>query len=369
MNIEIYQKLKGDVVGKGFYYSYKGFMSFMYYSSFVSNALCILFAYFHLNKIVEQAVESDSTVVNVIALTICILILVGLEYFKRFLFDKFSVLLIGKNYGAEISILGACSTVLIAASFYLSLHGASEYAAKSDEIKANTEQVVEAQQDTLSATFDKKIATLEQSNTELSKLKLDYDTRAESSTSNKDKNYYRNQVKEQQALIDKNDEKIKELKKERDDEIAKATTKITSKADEKMESNSQNATKFLVFSTFIEFLILFGIHFKNFFIHKSVSDYEEKIKKDPRYKNLLSYNHLVDTIIKPDSSIGDAIPFKTEIIKILKLNQVDLVGKELDDAMKVLAHLGILQQRGAKKYLKMDKDSAKDAIKTYLKID
>jgi hypothetical protein len=369
MNIDIYQKLKGNVESKGFYSNYKGFMNFMYYASFISNALCILFAYFHLNKIVEQAVDSNSMVVTSIALGICVLVLVGLEYFKRFLFDKFSILLIGKQYGAEMSILAVSSLLLISASFYLSLHGASEYAAKSDEIKANTEQVVEAQQDTLSVVFDKKILTLEQSNAELTKLKLEYDSRAESSTSNKDKNYYRQQVQEQQMLIEKNDEKIKELKKERDIEIEKVTTKITSKADEKMESNAQNATKFLVFSTFIEFLILFGIHFKNFFTHKSVSDYEIKIKKDPRYKNLLNYNNLIDTIIKNDSNIGDAIPYKTEITKILKLNQVDLVGKELDDAMKVLSHLGVVQQRGAKKYLKMDKESAKEAVKAYLKID
>jgi hypothetical protein len=372
MNYEIYQKLKGDVKEKDFYTKYKGLMKFMWYASFVSNGFGILFSYFHLNKVIEQAVDPSNAMLLITILTICVLILAGLEYLKRFVFDKFSSQWIGNRFGfkgTEMAILAFISIFFISVSFYLSVHGAAEYAAKSDTIKAETEASVENKESVISQQYDKKIAALDSTNAALSMLKMEYDGRAETAVSNRDKAYYRNQVKEQQALIEKNEEKVKEYKKERDAEIEKTTSKITSKADDTLKTNEGNSIRFLVFSTIIELFILIGIFFKNLFNIKSVREYEEVSRKDPRYKNFVVYNQLLDIIYKKDSNIGDALPYKTEIAKLLKLNQIDLVGKELDDTLKIFTHVGIVQLRGSKRILKMDKEDAKQSVKEYLKID
>jgi hypothetical protein len=372
MNDNTYQKLKGDVKDKGFYTKYKGLMKFMWYASFVANGFGILFAYFHLNKVIEQAVDPTNSILLISILTICVLILTGLEYLKRFVFNEFSAMWISNKFGfkgVEMGVLAFVSIFLIVVSFYLSVHGAAEYAAKSDTIKNQTEATIESKETDISNTYDKKIAVLDSTNMALAKLKMEYDGRAESAATNRDKTYYRNQVKEQQALIEKNEEKVKELKKERDAEIEKTATKITSKADETLKSNEGNSMRFLIFSTIIELFILIGIFFKNLFNIKSVREYEEISRKDPRYRNLVLYNGLIDIIYKKDSQIGDALPYKTEVAKMLKLNQVDLIGKDLDDTLKIFTHLGIVQLRGSKRILKMDKEEAKVAIKEYLKIE
>jgi hypothetical protein len=372
MDFNEYKKLKEEVKNKDFFSNYNGLSKFLFYASFVANGFSILFAYFHANKMIKQAITSPSPSIVTAVIVICIIILSGLEFFKRYLFDKFSLAFIREKFkfnGTEIKVLALSALLFVSLSFYLSLNGAKEFAAKKDEIKETTEITVESYQDSITTIYDTKISKIDSASAFLSQKKLDYEEKSEDAVTLRDKKYYRDQIKENQELIEKNDLKVKEFKKERDELLSKHKEKVESKADEKIASNADNSVRFLIFSTIIEFFIVIGIWFKNYYIHRGVSDFESKIQKDTKYKTFTQYNMLLDIIYSSDTKIGDPIPYMAQLNKIMKLSNSDLTGKELEDASKILTHLNILQKKGNKKIIKVDKESALEKIKEYLKIE
>ena len=124
-----------------------------------------------------------------------------------------------------------------------------------------------------------------------------------------------------------------------------------------------------MFSTVIEFIILFGVFFINYYQVRSLKDYEEKIKKDPRYKQFNQWNELITALYTSDTQIGDMLPFKTESMKLLKANALDISPKEYDDAMRMFTHLEILKKKGNKKAISLEEDEARIKIKDHFKID
>ncbi len=170
-------------------------------------------------------------------------------------------------------------------------------------------------------------------------------------------------------LIDKNENKIKDVKGEKDAEITKFESKKSENASKQIENTSKNPFIFLVFSTVIEFLILFGIWFINYYKLRSVEDYEKLINKDPKYKTFYNWSEFINIIFKNDTRIGDVLPFKVELLKILKSNNVDLNAKELDDLMKIFVHLNILKPKGNKKAIAVSRDDAFEMVKEHLKVD
>ncbi len=372
MNFNDYKKLKEEVKNKDFFSNYRGLTKILFYASFVANIFSIVFAYFHADKILKQAITTQSPSTLAIALIICVLILSGLEFFKRYLFDKFSLAFIREKFkfnGTEIKVLALSAMVCISISFYLSLNGARSYAAKTDEIKETTEITVKTYQDSTTTLYDNKISKLDSASEFLSKKKLDYEEKSDDATTQRDKKYYREQIKENQALIEKNDAKIKELKKERNDLLTNHKESTENKANESISSNADNSIRFLIFSTIIEVFIIIGIWFKNYYNHRGVTDFETKIQKDTKYKTFSQYNTLIDIIFSSDTKIGDSIPYMAQLNKIMKMSNADLTGKELEDASKILTHLNILQKKGNKKIIKVDKETAQEKIKDYLKID
>lgn len=373
MNFNDYKKLKEEVKGKDFFINYRGLANVFFYASFLANTFSILFAYFHIDKIIKQAVgEESSPTIYIIVLLLALGIITGVEFFKRYLFDKFSLAFIREKFklnGFEIKMLGMSALACIAMSFYLSVNGAKSYAAKSDEIKINTENKVETYSDSMNTLYESKIHKLDSASEFLSQKKVDYESKSEEALTQRDKKYYREQIKENQILIEKNDTKIKELKKERDEVLLKHKSKVETKADESIASNAENSVRFLFISSIIEFFIILGIWFRNYHKHRGVSDFDTKIQKDVKYKSFAQYLSLLDVIYTSDTKVGDAIPYKVQLNKIMRLSNSELTGKELDDASKVLAHLGILQKRGPKKVIKVDKETAYEKVKDYLKID
>lgn len=372
MNYEQYKNLKQEVKSKDFFTNYKGLSKILYKFSYVANGFSILFAYFHISKMINQAIANPSKWTWIAMIVVSIMILTGLEYFKRYIFDKFSFSFIKEKFkfkGTEISILAIASIFFISLSFYLSLNGAREFAAKSDEIKQTTEITVQSYEDSINTVYERKINDIDSSSNFLSKQKLDYEDKSENSESLRDKKYYREQIKNNQILIDKNEIKIKNLKNERDAELAKKTDKIKTKADETINTNQANSMRFLFFSTIIEFFIIIGIYFKNFYSQKSVTEYETISSKDPKYKTFNQYNILLDVLYTGDVKIGDPIPYKAQLSKIMKMTNSDLSGKELEDTTRMLSHLNILQKKGNKRIIKVDKEAAQIKIKEYLKID
>ena len=223
---------------------------------------------------------------------------------------------------------------------------------KQNAILFETNQGYETKLSTLSTQYND--GTL--SNSDLKRLKIEM-------------NQIRKDKESNTLNIDKNESKIKDIKIEKESEITKFESKKSDVASKSIEKSSDNPFIFLVFSTIIEFVILFGIWFINYYKIRSVEDYENLISKDSKYKSFNNWIEFVNMIYSNDTKIGDYIPFKTEIVKLVKSNNIDLSPKELDELLKIFVHIKILKAKGSRKSIAMTKNDAIDNIKNHFKIE
>ena len=386
MNIEEFKKAKAEIKEKNFFNNYRGFSKLSYYLSWVGNGFSILFAYFFINNIIQQTITTHTATTDILAGVITVIILLTVELMKRFVFDKLTQNFIIDQFKlatTESRLLFFISICLIVTSFYFSLNGAEKYADKTDDISTKTENTIQMFSDTLDKKYAIKTATYDEQN----KILFEQNQKLDADLSEYTKQYNNpdiskadarklkseiirlsKQKESNLALIDKNESKIKEFTTLKDAEIKEYETKHNSLASKEQEKVSGNPMIFLVFSTVIEFLILFGIYFINYYKVRSVDDFEKKIAKDPKYKLYNLYSEMVNVMYKEDTNIGDAIPIKAQITKLLKSNSVDISNKDLDEALRVLTHLNIFKQKGNKKYFNADKNEANTLIKNHLKI-
>lgn len=388
LKVEEYNKLQKEIKEKDFHSNYSSFSKISYYLSFIGNLFSILFAYFFVYGIINSTILEPTTSTTVLVFLITGLILVGTEIIKRFVFDKFSQSYIKFKFSVnETVVLGFVSLAFVVFSFYLSLNGAKEYANKDKEIKNNVEQNVDTYEDSIKNIYQVKIDKLDSINNSIlsQNNKIDEDiTNINNSILSIDGNDWssnqkRNSLKElskarttdkernNQRLKD-NDISVKEMKKEQESDIKKYLDKQEVKAEEMILDNADNPTRFIIFSTVIEFLILFGIYFMNYYKIRSVRDYEGKASKDPKFKQYNGWNEILD-VIYSNAKMGDYIPFKAELLKILKTNSNSMSPKEAENALTVMTRIGILSKRGSKKEISMTQGEARERIREYFKID
>lgn len=391
MRHEDYKNLKEEVKNKDFFNGYAVFSNLAYYLSFVGNFFSIFLAYFFINNVITQTILDGQESSVTISLIISLIILLSVEAFKRFVFDKFSMEIIKQKFkfkGSEVTILSFFSACLIFASFYLSLNGAKEYANKDREIQATTEQAIDTYTDSLNVKYDKKTVLYEEEINKLRDANLSYDERLkmldnkdenlsndtwqdrqEKNRINDERKQIRNDKDRNIKQIDKLEAKINIVKGEKESELAKFEKKQLSKADDKIEENADNPIRFLVFSTIIEFVILFGIYFINYYKVRSLEEYEHLVAKDPKYKMFNQWNELITLLYNKGTRLGDTLPYKTEMMKLIKANALDFSQKELDDALKVFTHVGILKKKGNKKAISLGEEDSRELIKEHFKID
>ena len=174
--------------------------------------------------------------------------------------------------------------------------------------------------------------------------------------------------KDNLTTIDKNDVKIKNIIKARDSEILEYEEGLSIEVDKTIEKNSSNPFIFVVFSTVIELIILFGVYFINYFEVRSLKEYEEKTKKDPRYKLFSLWNGLATVLYSSGIQVGDTLPYKTEMMKLFKANSFEISSKDFDDALRMFTHLEILRKKGNKKAINLTVDEARDKIRYHFQI-
>ena len=178
----------------------------------------------------------------------------------------------------------------------------------------------------------------------------------------------KNDKKENLSTIEKNDKKIKDILNDRDLEITEYEESLSKEVNKTIQKNSSNPFIFVIFSTVIELIILFGVFFINYFEIRSLKEYEEKTKKDPRYKQFSLWNGLISTLYTSGVQIGDTLPYKTDMIKLFKANSFEISTKEFDDALRMFTHLDILKKKGNKKAISMTVDEAREKIISHFNI-
>ncbi len=387
MKYDDFKKLGASIKKKDFASNYRGFSKLIYAISYVGNAFSILFAYFFINQIIMATVLNPSPAISITISVVSVGLLAILELLKRFIFDKFSQASIKEKLqfkNGETIVLGLISIFLITASFYFSLNGAEHYADKKDDIKQTTEIQVDSFSDSLDKKYEYKIVALEEQNkkifetnqineqkiTDLSEQSRDaLLTRAEQKRAEKEMVQLRKDKISNNQAIDKNESRIKTIKEEKDAEIAKFEKKKNSKADNLIEKNSGTPFIFFVFSTVIEFFILLGIWFLNYYQIRSYGEYETLMNKDLKYKTFSKWMDTLDLLYNSDTKIGDNLPFKTELAKLYRANNIDMSVKETDDMFRVMTNKKIFRQKGNRRAFLCSKEDAVASLKEHFKID
>lgn len=385
-----FQNIEKKVKQIDFYNDFKKASKLAYKSSFIGNIFSILFAYFFMYNIIYTLLVNPSNNITILISIISIIILIISESLKRFIFNKFTKVLIKDNYNfnkPETKVLGFLSLILIILSFYLSLNGAKEFTSRDKQVTNNVTIVIDNYIDSVKTLYDNRILKNDSLIENIIQSNKSYDVQIAQFNnkileinetdwrSNNLRNDLKNQVK---SLSDDKDRNInlisryevnnKNLKLEYDKEISNYKNTQLDKLDEYIDTNKSNPIRFIIFSIIIEFLILFGIWFLNYFDIRSYNEELNKRKNDPKYKLYTLYDDILKVFYVSDNPIGNYIPTKADIIKQLKNNNINIPTKDLDLAFSTFNRLEILMKKGSKKQIIVDYTEAVDKIKKHFNI-
>lgn len=375
MKLSEFKKLEESIKEQDFSKSFGNINKVMFFLSIFGHISSIFLAYFLVSKILTGAIIDNPILVSISS----IILLSGLELLKREIFDKFSLQQIKYKtvLKSDVLPLMIVSLVIVSISFYSSIKGAQEFSTKSKEIESRVESNVKSFEDSLRTIektevstlkskielLDKKIDDKDQEQTE---LQNSADLTRQGKTRIKD---LRNQIKD--LNIEKNI-----LKSEIDTIQQRTERKISSfkkveelKGDEKKSENKDNSFFFVMISTIIELVILFGVYFNEYYKYRSYSDFKEKIEKDENYQKWYNYNQLLNILYNKDTKINDKLPSMKTIQELCKVNGLIFLNKDLVSAFKMMGSLGIIRTGGSSKYIAKSKDTADELLRNHFNIE
>ena len=379
MKIEEYKKLEKKISGYNFNQSYKNINTIMVALSYFGNLTSIFLAYFFMSKVITGAVGDGNTIFVFIA---SLIILAGIELLKRDIFDKFSIqYLKDKGISKLVMPLLIVSGILISASFYSSLSGAKEFSSKSSQIEMVKKDQIKEFSDSIVGVYNQKFTTYEidiEGHKESIKVKDEEQTNINRSLS--ERGYLTRSERERNTQltqeknflyseITRNEDKINELKSERDVIISKYESEISKETDDKKSDNSKNSLIFIVLSTLIELVILAGVFFNQYYKFRSYREFRTKIEKDPNYQKWLLYDQILTIVITDETKMNQKLPSNKAIIEYCKVNDIIILPKDVTDFLKVLNNLGIIKSSGSAKYVIKTKEMSQETLRNNFNIE
>lgn len=378
MRISEFKKLEKKINGKNFGESYKGINTMLLALSYFGNLASIFLAYFFLSKIISGPMPDNPVVVFIAS----VIILAGIELLKRDIFDKFSV-----SYLKEKTLLKKTlpllifSSLLISASFYSSLNGAKQFSSKEIEIEESKNNLVKEYSDSINFIYDEKITLLEdeiaayklkieEKDKEQSLINQDLQDRGWLTSSQKSRN--KQLTEEKQILdnqIDESELKIENLEVERDSEIADYESEVTKNSNSEKEDNSKNSFIFIILSTIIEFVILGGVFFNEYYKFRAYKEFRDKISKDPNYQKWMLYEEILKTIYPEDAQNNEKLPSNKAMIDMCKLNGNIVLPAEMISFLKLISSLGIIKKSGSTRYINKSREISIELLRKHFNIE
>jgi TolA-binding protein len=375
MKLTEFKKLEESIKEQDFSKSFKNINKVMFFLSIFGHISSIFLAYFLLSKILSGVISDNPILVSISS----IILLSGLELLKREIFDKFSLQQIKYKsvFKSDVLPLMIVSFIIVSISFYSSIKGAQEFSTKSKEIDTNVESSVKVYEDSLRLLEKNEVVTLKSKLESLEK-KID------------DKDQEQTELQNQTELNRQSKTRIKDLKNQiKDLNLEKTTLKAEidtiqkrterkivgykkqeeSKGIEKKTENKDNSFFFVMISTLIELVILFGVYFNEYYKFRSYSDFKEKIEKDENYQKWYNYNQILNVIFNKDSKVNDKLPSMKTIQELCKVNGVVFLNKDLVSAFKMFTSLGVIRSAGNSKYIAKSKETAIDLLKNHFNIE
>jgi len=373
MNAETYSKLRDKIKNRNFETKNKSLNSWFFKSTFLGNIGSIFFAFFLVYPAMFKAIDANLIQGNwttVLATTITILILVIFESVKRKILANLSDDVVTTNWNMKdrgVRWWLILSTVIIIGSAYLSVSGAKKFSETSKRRNVEIENVVQVNIDSITNVYNERKNV----------LILDSDQLRETNNDLRDKisntplNYVNTRKGFQDIIdanlkaIDNNDAKVKEL----DTELQAKVLALENQQNEEISKNISDNTGiillFVLISSVIEFIIVFGIWFRSYFnyhvylMHES--QFEGVHQKKNRYLTLLKFIYKEGQLEKGDKIIG-IVKFK-EMVK--EKSTIPAPDKLVDEFLNDMEQLGILYLEGKRRFLAVTMEEATKKIEKF----
>lgn len=367
MKVKKYKELEKKIDSYNFSENYKTTNIVGLSLSYFGNIASIFLAFFFMSEIISSATQNKVAVV-----ISSLIILTGIELLKRDFFDKFSIQsLKDGGISKNVAPLMIASLLFISASFYSSINGAKIFSSKSKEIEVEVKKESRNISDSINKIYEPRIEVLRTQNNELfeSNKKLDEEARELPNNWVTNKNRIRKRIDINLERIDKNDEKIKVLKEERDEDISELEDEIKNEAGQNKEENSKNSFIFIIISSLIEIIILAGVYFSEYYKFRSYKEERKRREKDPNYQKWVLYDNMLNVIISNDSKVGEKLPTIKSMVEMLKVNDIIVTNKDVSNFLKILSGLKIIRISGPAKYINKTKKVSQEILKEKFNIN
>lgn len=284
MKISEFQKLEESVKEQDFNKSFKNINRVMFFLSIFGHVASIFLAYFLFSKILSGAITDNPVLVAISS----VLLLSGLELLKREIFDKFSLQQIKYKSVTKSDVfpLMVVSLIIVSISFYSSIKGAQEFSSKSKEIDTNVESKITSYEDSLRL-LEKNEITLLKGKIESVSFKIDEKDKEQTDLQNSPElnrqgkvriKDLKNQIKDLNVERSQYKAEIDTIQKRNEKKISSFKMKEESKGLDKKTENKDNSFFFVIISTLIELVILFGVYFNEYYKYRSYTDFRKDRK-------------------------------------------------------------------------------------------
>lgn len=373
MKISEFKKLEKKINNYNFNQGYRNINILMFILSILGHFTSIFLASFALTKLLGGVIENSPASVLIISLVL----LSGLELLKRDIFDKFSIQYLKiKSINKDVLPLMLLSLLLVSISFYASIHGAKEFSSKEKIIEQNKKEIVNQFSDSLTTIYNVKFTEID-NEIKIVKNKID----------EKDKEQTELEAVQpptrsaRQRIKDLKDEKVilrtdisklesdkNNLKIQLTDEIKNHETEVSLETEDKKKSNNNNSIAFIILSTFIEFIILAGVYFNEYYKFRSYSEYRSKIEKDPNFQKWFLYEQMLNIIYREDYKVNQKLPTIKIMSESLKSNDIIVMPRDITNFLNLMSSLGIIKTTGSIKYINKQREMAFESLKAHFNI-
>ena len=382
MKFEKIKQLKNLIQKNDFYSNYNNVQKGGYFFSFIAQATIIFFGFYFISSVIKTG-EPDLNPYLISAISFVFLF--GFETLKRAITDLWAkdTVEFGAKFRPGFLTLSIVSLIMYAGSFYFTLSGADKWSDRSTKIENLTINNVAAVKDSLNKKYETKLkdaknerTNLEQQFQENSTVKA-YNSAVAKYTERgwgTDKQLVQS-LKPSFEGVEKRfndnalklDQQVARIENERDSEIVKAEERLNDQGKKDNTESKSAQSSFIKWSIAFELIVIFGIYFRRYFQWKSVKDWDERIKSDPKLNRWHRYDRLLEVLYQTKNKTLDAgaqLPMAKDLSKMASMEGglIFTDGEINTEFYKLLNTLGVITTRGSKRYINLSHTEAKKAL-------
>jgi hypothetical protein len=348
-----------------FYSAYSGIDLILHWSSYLGHVLSAFFSYYYLHQIVADVAAGHGVNSLIIDIPV-IMLLIGLEFAKRFVLDRFSSEHVSANFKIKTSLLSLVISAIFLAgiSSYMSIDGAGRLAQTGDKLEVRSTQDIKTLSDSIINVRNKDLLKLEEEAKRLDLLSI---SRADQVSQIKNKTA-RDLAAEQarEASIRAKDarNRVDSFNIKTEKELVLLKNNINANKEKEVLKSDGNSFKFYIISGIIELVIIIGVWFRRFYNWKSKEDYKKLVCNTENYKRWNVTQWVLDVF---HSSKGD-LPSSKKIKELANATGKYLTQSEIDQSIKVLTHLECVKTQGNRRKIMTDKETSDKYISDYYNI-